>query len=452
MTLQAYRFALDPTPAQDRVLRSHCGGARFALNWGLGRVKANIGQREAEKSYGITGDGLTPALSWSLYSLRKDWNAAKAHVAPWWAEDSKEAYSCGLANLAASLQNWKDSRTGKRKGTRAGFPHHKDKHRARLSCRFTTGAIRCESRHAVLPRLGRIKLHEGADALVGKVAAGLARVQSATVRFERGRWFVSFGVEAGRAARTPVRPGAVAGVDLGITVLAMLSDGTAVPNPKHLARALPKVRRLSRVVSRRQGPYDVRTRRRRKPSKRWERASARLGKAQGQVADLRRDSTHKLTTALAREYGTIVAEDLNIVGMVRNRRLALAISDAGWGEIRRQLSYKTTWNGGRLIVADRWFASSKTCSGCGAVKAKLLLSDRTYVCATCGLVTDRDENAALNLARYGEQVIAGSGPEINGRGADRKTTPVAQVAVKRQPGTAHAGKTGTVPPQDGTAA
>jgi transposase len=146
-----------------------------------------------------------------------------------------------------------------------------------------------------------------------------------------------------------------------------------------------------------------------------------------------------------------VVEDLNITGMIRNRRLARAISDTGWGEIRRQLGYKTTWNGGRLIVASRWFASSKTCSGCGAVKAKLLLSERTYACATCGLVTDRDENAALNLARYGEQVIAGSGPEINGRGADRKTTPVAQVAVKRQPGTAQAGKTGTVPTQDGTA-
>jgi putative transposase len=121
MTLQAYRFALDPTPAQDRALRSHCGGARFAFNWGLRRVKANIGQREAEKSYGITGDGLTPALSWSLYSLRKDWNAAKTHVAPWWAGNSKEAYSCGLANLAVALQTWKDSRTGKRKGPRAGF-------------------------------------------------------------------------------------------------------------------------------------------------------------------------------------------------------------------------------------------------------------------------------------------------------------------------------------------
>src|SRR5882757_729958 len=122
MTLQGYRFALDPTPAQDRALRSHCGGARFAFNWGLRRVRANLGQREAEKSYGITGEDLTPALSWSAYSLRRDWNAAKAQVAPWWAENSKEAYSCGLANLAASLANWKDSRAGKRKGARAGFP------------------------------------------------------------------------------------------------------------------------------------------------------------------------------------------------------------------------------------------------------------------------------------------------------------------------------------------
>ena len=123
--------------------------------------------------------------------------------------------------------------------------------------------------------------------------------------------------------------------------------------------------RCSRAVARRQGPYAAATGRRRQPSKRWERASARLGKAQGRVAALRRESIHKLTTALAREYGTIVAEDLNVAATVRNRRLARAIADAGWGEIRRQLSYKTKWNGGQLIVADRWFASSKTCSGCG---------------------------------------------------------------------------------------
>jgi putative transposase len=451
-TLQAYRFALDPAPAQERGLRSHCGAARYAFNWGLARVKANLGQREAERSYGMTGAALTPPLSWSLYSPRKDWNTAKGDVALWWAENSKEAYSSGLDALARALGNWHAWRTGKRKGPRMGFPRFRPKHRARLSCRFTTGVIRCELRHAVLPRIGRIKLHEDASALVSKVEAGSARILSATIRFGRGRWFVSFTAETQRATHATRQPDAVIGIDLGIKTLAVLSDGRKIPNPRHLGVALRKVRRLSRAVSRRQGPYDPAARRRRTPSNRWKRASADLGKAHGRVADLRRDSTHKLTTELAREYGTIVVEDLNVAGMIRNRRLARHIADASFAEIRRQLAYKTDWHGGRLIVADRWFASTKTCSGCGAVKAKLTLSERTYACTACGVVLDRDENAAINLARYGEHVIAGSGPEINGRGADHKTPSRVQVAVKRQPGTASAGQTGTVPSQDGTVA
>jgi putative transposase len=120
--LQAYQFALDPTPAQDTVLRSHCGGQRFAFNWGLSGVKANLDQRAAEKSYDIPDGQLTPSVSWWAYSLRKDWNQAKGEVAPWWAENSKEAYSSGLANLAAALKNWADSRTGKRSGRKLGFP------------------------------------------------------------------------------------------------------------------------------------------------------------------------------------------------------------------------------------------------------------------------------------------------------------------------------------------
>jgi IS605 OrfB family transposase len=182
------------------------------------------------------------------------------------------------------------------------------------------------------------------------------------------------------------------------------------------------------------------------------RASAALGRVQGRVADQRKDGLHKLTTRLAAEFGTIVIEDLNVAGMAKSRRLARHVADASFGEFRRQLEYKSAWHGGRVIVADRWFASSKTCSGCGAVKAKLLLSERTYACTACGLVLDRDVNAALNLAEYGNRQIAGSGPETeNGRGADRKTGPARQVAVKRQPGTANAGQAGTAVPQ-GTAA
>jgi putative transposase len=450
MTVLAYRFALDPTPAQERGLRSHAGAARVAFNWGLARVKANLAQREAEKSYGITGDGLTPSLSWSLYSLRKDWNAAKSEAAPWWAECSKEAFSTGLDQLARALKNWSESRKGKRKGKRVGFPRFKSKRKARPSIRFTTGAIRCEARHAVLPRIGRVKLHEDGRRLADLVAAGAARVLSLTVRFERGRWHASFTVETQVSRPSPRIPSSVVGVDLGVKTLAVLSTGEQIPNPRHMSGALRKLRRLSRAASRKQGP-DRRTGR--QPSNRWRRASAALGKAQGRIADQRKDGLHKLTTRLTAEFGTIVIEDLHVAGIIKNRRLARHVADASFGEFRRQLEYKAAWHGGRVIVADRWFASSKKCSGCGAAKAKLLLSERTYSCTSCGIVLDRDVNAAVNLAEYGNRLIAGSGPEIpNGRGADRKTPLGVQVAVKRQPGTANAGQTGTAPAQAGTAA
>jgi IS605 OrfB family transposase len=449
MTLLAYRFALDPTPAQERALRSHAGAARVAFNWGLARVKAVMDQRAAEATYGLAAGDLTPPLSWSLYSLRKEWNTAKNQVAPWWRECSKEAFSTGLDQLARALKNWGDSRNGTRKGKPAGFPRFRSKRKARPSIKFTTGAFRCETRHAVLPRIGRVKLHEDGGRLAGPVAAGTARVLSVSVRFERGRWFASFTADAEITRPAPARPGAVVGVDLGIKTLAVLSTGEQIPNPRHLSGALRKIRRLSRTMARRQGP-DRRTRR--EPSNRWQCAATALGKAQGRVADQRRDGLHKLTTRLAAEFGTVVAEDLNVAGMLRNRRLARHIADASFGEFRRQVGYKTAWHGGRMIVADRWFASSKKCSGCGAVRAKLALSERTYACTACGLVLDRDVNAAVNLAAWGRRQIAGSGPEIaNGRGADRKTGPARQVAVKRQPGTAPAGQAGTVPRQRGTA-
>ena len=182
-----------------------------------------------------------------------------------------------------------------------------------------------------------------------------------------------------------------------------------------------KLRRLSRAVSRKHGP-DRRTGQR--PSQRWLRANAARNRAEYRVAALRRDGIHQLTTGLARTYGTIVVEDLNVAGMIRNRRLARAFSDAGFGEIRRHLTYKTSWHGGRLLVASRWFPSSKTCSSCGAVKTKLPLRIRTYLCEGCGLSMDRDENAARNLASLVKRTVAGSGPETrNGRGADHKTPP-----------------------------
>jgi putative transposase len=266
-------------------------------------------------------------------------------VAPWWAECSKEAFSTGLDQLARALKNWGDSRKGKRKGKPAGFPRFRSRRKARPSVRFTTGAIRCEGTHAVLPRLGRIKMHE-------RAALGTARILSATVRHEQGRWFASFTVEQDITRPAPSRPDMTVGVDLGIKTLAVVAVSTGhelrVPSPRHLSRGLRKIRRLSRAASRRQGP-DRRTGR--QPSGRWRRADAARNRAVAKVANQRQDGIRKLTTRLASTYGTIVAEDLHVAGMTRNRRLARHVADASLGEVRRQLAYKTQWHGGRLIVA-----------------------------------------------------------------------------------------------------
>ncbi|MGV9806843.1 IS607 family element RNA-guided endonuclease TnpB [Micromonospora chersina] len=448
-TIQAYRFALDLTPGQERDVLAHAGAARVAHNWALARVRAVMDQRAAERTYGIPDGQLTPALSWSLPVLRKAWNAAKQDVAPWWAECSKEAFNTGLDALARGLKNWADSRTGKRAGRPVGFPRFKSRRRTTPSVRFTTGTIRVEPdrTHVVLPRLGRLKLHESARKLARRLDNGTARIMSATVRRDGCRWHVAFTVEVERAERRPARPDSTIGVDVGITNLAVLSTGEAEPNPRHLTTAQQRLRHLGRALSRKTGP-DRRTGR--GPSNRWQRAANRLGRAHARVANLRRDGLHKLTTRLAREHGTIVVEDLNITGMLANRRLARHIADAGLAELRRQLAYKTQWSGGRLIVADRWYPSSKTCSGCGTVKAKLALSERTYQCQACGLIMDRDRNAALNLAALAAQFdTAGSGP-VAACGADQKTRQRGQAAMKREPGTAPAGQTGTVPPQGGT--
>src|SRR5262249_52512926 len=161
-------------------------------------------------------------------------------------------------------------------------------------------------------------------------------------RCDSGRWHVAFTVEVQRAQRRPARPGGVVGVDVGIKHLAVLSTGELVANPRHLNDAQRRLRSLGRRLSRKVGP-DRRTGRR--PSKRWQRARASLGRAHARAANLRRDGLHKLTTRLAREHATIVVEDLNVTGMLANRRLARHVADAGFAELRRQLAYKTGWSG-----------------------------------------------------------------------------------------------------------
>lgn len=449
--IHAYRFALDPTPAQDAALRSHCGGQRYAFNWGLALVKAVMDQRQAEASYGTPHAGLTPSLNWSAYSLRKRWNQAKDTIAPWWAENSKEAYSSGLANLATALGNWKTSNNGTRRGPKIRFPRFRGK-RSTLSCRFTTGAfglVGTDRRHVRLPRIGGVRTHESTRKLARHVDRGTGRIRSATVTHQRGRWFVSFSVEVDRVDPAPRQPAVVVGVDLGVKSLAVLSSGEVIANPKHLDIALRELRRLQRQACRRQGP-DKRTRQ--VPSVRRRKTQARIARLHTAVANARREGLHQLTTRLVRTYGTIVIEDLNVAGMLRNRRLARRIAGVGMGELRRQIDYKTGWAGSRVHVADRWYPSSKTCSGCDVVKAKLRLSERMFRCEHCFLVLDRDVNAARNLAQLVGEVTGGvSSPSCGATGNEPDGNPC-QTRTARAAGIAAGRPTRSTPRRKATAA
>ena len=287
-TVQAYRFALEPSDAQVLGLRRNTGAARFAYNHMLRRVSAVKAQRTAEASYGVAEADLTPWQGWSLPDLRRTWNEIKQWVAPWWAECSKEAFNTGLANLSAALGNWHASRTGTRKGRRMGWPRTKKKH-GRRSARFTTGAIRVDPsyRHVVLPRLGRIRTHESTRKLARRVRAGTATILSATVTETAGRWFCSFQVAVGRTVGRPAhapKAGRVVGVDAGIKHLAVLSTGEMVPNPAPFKAALRKLGKAQRRAARRIGPYDPQARRKRTASNRWQRAQDAVARLHATVS------------------------------------------------------------------------------------------------------------------------------------------------------------------------
>lgn len=392
VVFEAVRVALDPSPAQERLLLSHAGAARFAYNVGLAHVKACI-----------EGDAKP---EWSLYSLRRWWNANKDTLAvnmdgaSWWAENSKEAYSSGLEALAKGLSNWMKSRKGVRKGRKVGFPRFKAKDRATLRFAYTTGVfglIEGDPKALRLPKIGRVHCLENVAERVGG-----ARVLRMTVSKRAGRWYASLTVEREEPAVRRAPKGGAVGVDLGVKTLATLSDGTIIENPRCLATSERRLKKAQKALSRKV-----------KGSRRRAKARAKVARLHARVANQRLDAIHKTTTWLASTFSEICIEDLNTAGMVKNHHLAKAVSDAAFGEFRRQLEYKTTRTRAALRVIDRWYPSSKTCSKCGAVKAKLSLSERVYRCDACGLSIDRDLNAAVNI------LVAGSAPEtINARGGD----------------------------------
>ena len=408
---EAVRVALDPTPAQERRLASHAGGARFAYNAMLAHVKGSIDRGEKPE--------------WSFWSLRKRWNAEKDTLAvdadgyPWWQENSKEAYSSGIEALAKGLSNWSKSRKGDRKGRRVGFPKFKVKGRVTPKFTYGTGCFRLvkdDPKAIRLPKVGRVHCMEDVSERVGD-----GRVLRVTVSQRAGRWYVSLTVEREEPAVREAPKGGAVGVDLGVKTLATLSDGTVIENPRYLRKAERKLKQAQQALSRKT-----------KGSNRRAKARAKAARLHARVADQRLDAMHKLTTRLAREYSDISIEDLNVAGMVKNHHLAKSVSDAAFGEFRRQLEYKTARTGARLHVVDRWYRSSKTCSKCGGAKAKLPLSERTYRCDSCGLTMDRDLNAAINIQ------VAESAPEtLNAHGEtvsrNRPSGRVALDSVKCEP-------------------
>jgi putative transposase len=200
-------------------------------------------------------------------------------------------------------------------------------------------------------------------------------------------------------------------------------------NPRALSQNLRVLARAQRAVARR------------KPgSKGREESRRQVARVHARITNIRRDTLHKLTSRLACSHGTVVVEQLNVAGMLRNRRLARSIADASFGQINRMLTYKTNWYGSRLHVADRWFASTMTCSACSLVNAKLGLAERTFRCAGCGMVMDRDENAARSLAN----LVARSGREtLNARGSDVRPGDTGRTELKREPCAEPTGKSGT---------
>ena len=223
---------------------------------------------------------------------------------------------------------------------------------------------------------------------------GGARVLRMTVSRRAGRWYASLTVERDDKPVTKPPQGGAVGIDLGIKTLATLSDGTIIENPRCLAASERRLKQAQKALSRKT-----------MGSNRRAKARAKVARLHARVANCRSDAMHKATTWLASTYSDISIEDLNTAGMARNRRLAKAIMDAAFGEFRRQLEYKTARTGAALHVIERWYPSSKICSKCGAVKAKLSLNERVYRCDGCGLVMDRDLNAAINIK------VAGSAPE-----------------------------------------
>ena len=352
----AHKIRLEPTREQEIYFRKATGTARFVYNWGLAEWKRMY--QAGEKP--------------TAFKIKKMFNAIKRQEFPWITEVTKCAPEGAFMNLGNAFSNFLRGR--------AKYPKFKKKGK-HDSFYLANDKFRVDGKRIRIPKLGWVKMRE-ALRFSGKI-------QSAVVSCTAGMWFVSISVELDHLP-PPNKSHASVGVDLGIHTLATLSTGETWENPRVLKSRERRLKRLQRQLGKKQ-----------KGSKNRAKVQLQLAKQYQRITNIRRDVTHKLTSSLVSRFGIISIEDLHVNGMLKNHSLAKHIADAAFGEIRRQLVYKTTWHGNTLNIVDRFFPSSKMCSCCGNINAELILTDRTYLCKRCGMVKDRDLNAAINLNKVG---------------------------------------------------
>jgi putative transposase len=352
---RAHKIRLCPNNKQANYFARACGCARFAYNWGLS---------EWQKQY-KAGEKPTP------YGLKKYFNAIKKKEFPWISEVTKCAPEGAFVNLGKAFQGFFQN---VKAGKKPGYPRFKKKGK-KDSFYIANDKVQFDGKRVRIPKLGWVGIRE-ALRFDGKIL-------SATVSKTAGMWFLSVNVES--EVPDPIANGPVLGVDVGIKALAVASDGREFENPKALRAGQSRIRLLQKSVSRKQ-----------KGSQNRKKAIHKLQRQHYRVSCIRKDAIHKATTTITKSCSVLGIESLNVQGMLRNHKLAGALSDASLSEFHRQIEYKSRWNGVSVVRADPFYPSSKTCSACGSIKADLKLSDRTYECA-CGFKIDRDLNAALNL-------------------------------------------------------
>jgi len=385
--MKSLKIRLELNNKQQTLARQHAGVARHAYNWGV-----SVCQQAFERKQKIP----------SAIDLHKRLVAEVKTQHQWYYCVSKCAPQQALRNLQSAYRHFhriqKPTKYNRRKTIRKsgkpvtileGLPQFKKK--GVRDGFYLEGSIRPDGKRIRLPHLGWVRCSE---------ALPQTDIKNVSVTRTADHWFVSFKVPF--TPTVTAKTGGTVGVDLGIKTLATLSDGTAFESVRPYKRHKRKLKLAQRKLSKKfvKGV--------KQQSKNHRKAQAKVARIHARIACIRVDALHKLTTHLAKNHSRIVIEDLNVRGMSKNHKLASAILDGGFFEFRRQLTYKAGWYGSQVVVADRFFASSKTCCACGAKKATLKLSDRTYRCESCGHCQDRDLNAAINLKQYSTVSYTGS--------------------------------------------